>query len=65
VKQAEQLAASVGGRLNPPQLRWKYLWIEKTLGYQAAHRAQFLLPNALRSWDRVMFQLEGQEASQH
>ncbi len=64
VQQAEQLAASVGGRLVPPKLRWKYAWIQKIWSYDAAKRAQFFLPNlksrALRSWDRAMFQLKCQ-----
>jgi hypothetical protein len=66
VKQAEDLAASVGGKLEMPRLRWKYVWIEKILGYEAAKRAQFFLPGvkgrALRAWDQAMFQLEGRKA---
>jgi glycosyltransferase involved in cell wall biosynthesis len=69
VKQAQELAASVGGRLETPRLRWKYAWIEKILGYETAQRAQYVLPNlkanALRSWDRVMFQLEGPPPARH
>ncbi len=67
VRQAEQLAASVGGRLTPPKLRWKYAWIEKFRGYDAAKRAQFFLPNlkeqALRRWDEAMFRLERRKDS--
>jgi glycosyltransferase involved in cell wall biosynthesis len=66
VKQAEELAASVGGRLETPRLRRKYVWVQKILGYEAARRAQFFLPGlkgrALRAWDRAMFQLEGRKA---
>jgi hypothetical protein len=62
MKQAESLAASVGGLLEPPKLRWKYAWIQKLWGYDAARRAQFFLPNfkarALSSWDKAMFRLE-------
>lgn len=66
VEQAQKLAASVGGKLEMPRLRWKYIWIEKILGYEAAKRAQFFLPGvkgrALRAWDRAMFQLESRKA---
>ncbi len=37
------LAAELGGRLEPPQLGWKYYPLEKTLGPRAAR-------NAMRNW---------------
>lgn len=67
VEQAQKLAATVGGRLEMPRLRWKYAWIEKIFGYEAAKRAQFFLPNlkerAVSSWDRAMFNLERRKAA--
>jgi glycosyltransferase involved in cell wall biosynthesis/peptidoglycan/xylan/chitin deacetylase (PgdA/CDA1 family) len=36
VKQAEQMAAELGGQLRPPQLSWKYSWIKSTFGWEAA-----------------------------
>ena len=36
VKQAEQIAAALGGQLRPPQLSWKYSWIRKAFGWEAA-----------------------------
>jgi len=61
-KQAEQLAASLGGRLEMPRLRPKYAWMEKFLGYEKAKRAQFILPQyksrILRRWDKAMFDWE-------
>jgi glycosyltransferase involved in cell wall biosynthesis/peptidoglycan/xylan/chitin deacetylase (PgdA/CDA1 family) len=36
VKQAEQIAAELGGGLRPPQLSWKYAWIKATFGWEAA-----------------------------
>jgi len=61
-KQAEELAASLGGRLELPRLRWKYAWIQSLWGYEKAKRAQFILPQykalALRRWDKIMFDLE-------
>jgi glycosyltransferase involved in cell wall biosynthesis len=54
---AERLAESLGGRLQPPQLRWKYAWLENILGRPAAARAQQSLPYlklaVQRSWDRA------------
>ena len=36
VKQAEQIAAALGGQLRPPQLSWKYSWIKTAFGWEAA-----------------------------
>jgi glycosyltransferase involved in cell wall biosynthesis len=59
----EALAASLGGRLEAPQMSWKYAWIEKTLGWQAANVTQMRYNQwkikILRTWDRVAFQIEG------
>lgn len=63
VKEAQQLAAELGGRLNPPDLSWKYRWLQKIFGWPAARAAQVNYnewkASALRSWDRLMFRLEG------
>jgi glycosyltransferase involved in cell wall biosynthesis len=61
VQKLETLAASLGGRLEPPRLRWKYAWIKPLLGWSAAKKAQFALPqlkaSLLRSWDKAMYHL--------
>lgn len=65
VEQAEKLAVSLGGRLKPPGLRWKYAWIQKVWGYEAAKHAQFLLPDlksrVLRAWDKALYRFERQK----
>jgi glycosyltransferase involved in cell wall biosynthesis len=62
ITQAQQLAATLGHKLDLPGVRPKYRWIEQLFGRSNANRAQVLLPNlktsALRSWDKAMFQLE-------
>lgn len=62
VKQAYQLAADLGGKLEIPRLRWKYRWLQPIFGYDFAKRAQFLLPairwSVARSWDEALFVLE-------
>jgi len=59
----EALAASLGGRVGPPKLSWKYAWIQKTLGWRAAVALQAnyneLKSNIVRTCDKVAFQLEG------
>jgi glycosyltransferase involved in cell wall biosynthesis len=69
VEQAQQLAASVGGRLDLPKLRWKYAWIEKIWGCEKARQMQFLLPQikteALRRWDKAMYHLENRKPARH
>jgi glycosyltransferase involved in cell wall biosynthesis len=58
VKQAEQLAATLGGRLELPRLSWKYAWIQKGFGWPLAKRAQILTPQCkwsmIRSWDKAL-----------
>jgi glycosyltransferase involved in cell wall biosynthesis len=62
VEQAQQLAATLGGGLKLPQLRWKYAWLEKISNRKIANQAQVSLPNfktfLIRSWDKAMFNLE-------
>jgi len=66
VEQAQKLAASVGGRLEIPRLRWKYAWMQKIWGYEKAWRVQFLLPRfkseCLRHWDKVLSNFESRNA---
>ena len=59
VKQLEQLAATLGGRLEvPPPLSWKYAWIQKGFGWPLAKRAKLLMPRCrwslIRSWDKAV-----------
>jgi len=62
VEQAQQLAATLGGGLELPQLRRKYAWLEKIANRKIASQAQVALPNfktfLTRSWDKAMFHLE-------
>jgi glycosyltransferase involved in cell wall biosynthesis len=66
-EEAQQLAAKLGGRIHPPNLSWKYRWIQKTLGWSAARRAQLNYnewkTSVLRSWDKMMFWLERHAAN--
>jgi len=52
VRQAHQLAADVGGKLEVPRLSWKYSWIEKVFGWRVAKRAQVFLPAVRWSVER-------------
>jgi GT2 family glycosyltransferase len=62
VQELEKLAASLGGRLEVPRLRWKYAWIKPLLGWGAAKKAQIVFPllkvSLLRFWDKTMYQLD-------
>lgn len=62
ILQIQQLAQSLGGSVGLPRLSWKYSWIEKLFGRQAANRAQASLPvfkmSLVRSWDKIMHQFE-------
>jgi glycosyltransferase involved in cell wall biosynthesis len=62
VHEAQQLAASLGGRLFLPEASWKYAWIEKLFGFAAAKHVQLYYnrakSSALRAWDKMMYSLE-------
>ncbi len=64
VKQAEELAASLGGRLDvPPRLTWKYALIRKGFGWPLTKRAQIFLRrrrvSIVRSWDKALSRFDG------
>ncbi|MGB8987948.1 MAG: glycosyltransferase family A protein, partial [Candidatus Sulfotelmatobacter sp.] len=65
VVELQSLAAELQGRLEEPQLRWKYAWMKPLFGWKAAHHAQTVLPRMrasfARDWDKAMFKLEGRE----
>ena len=62
VRELERLAAELQGALEVPRLRWKYSWIKPIFGYEAAKRAQMVLPNVkaslFRRWDKAMCKFE-------
>jgi glycosyltransferase involved in cell wall biosynthesis len=59
VREAELLAREMGGKLKPPQLTWKYAWIQRTFGWKLAKAAQRMLPrlreNATCAFDRFLY----------
>jgi glycosyltransferase involved in cell wall biosynthesis len=67
VEEAQQLAATLGGRLSIPNTSWKYAWIEKLFGFAAAKHTQFYYNQvksfALRAWDKMMFSVDHRSGS--
>jgi glycosyltransferase involved in cell wall biosynthesis len=65
VQQADQMATELGGQLGPPHLPWKYAWIQRAFGWNAAKRVQLWVPGVRwaleRWWDKVLFRLENQK----
>jgi len=63
MREAQQLAAMLGGRLEIPKLSWKYLWIQRLFGFVVAKRASqrwnHYKSSVMRSWDKALFRLEG------
>jgi hypothetical protein len=49
VTRAQESAKELGGRLETPKLRRKYVWIGALLGRRLGRRAEVLLPR-VRSW---------------
>jgi len=66
VSELQAIAAELQGHLGIPRLRWKYAWMEPIFGFEAAKRAQMVLPqlkaSVVRSWDKAMYRLETREA---
>lgn len=62
VKEAERIASELGGRLEVPQLPWKYNWLKSIFGWKVAKQAQVTLPairwSLARSLDKAMFLLQ-------
>jgi hypothetical protein len=67
MQQAQQLAASLGGRLSVPKSSWKYSWIEKLFGWavarQICQRWNECKSYIIRSCDKVLFCLERQHVA--
>jgi len=63
VKQLQELAATLGGHLEVPQLPSKYAWIRKLFGWKATKRARRYYNRrksaAMRFWDKIFFHLKG------
>ena len=62
VRKAEQLAESLGGKLEEPRMSWKYDWVRAAFGWRAAREAQLLLTrfrgNLRIDYDWVLSRLE-------
>ena len=57
-QQLQELAATLGGRLEAPQLRAKYRWLQPLVGRKAAKQAQCFFPRVkwrlIGFWDRAL-----------
>ena len=61
VGSAQQLAKELGGRLEPPQLNWKYSWIKLLFGWAVTKQLQAIIPRLkwlfVKSWDKALFRV--------
>jgi glycosyltransferase involved in cell wall biosynthesis len=66
VEELRNLAKELGGSLEAPQLRWKYVWLKPLFGYRFAKDTQMVLPllrqSFGRSLDKVAYQLQGRKS---
>jgi glycosyltransferase involved in cell wall biosynthesis len=64
----QALAANLGGRLEEPELGWKYAWIKPIFRFEAAKWAHVTLPelkaSLLRRWDKAMYLIGGRSSTQ-
>ena len=67
VKEMQQRAEELGGKLSVPKLSWKYSWIESIFGRALASRAQVFLSQSkwsfARLWDKALFRLANRDSS--
>jgi glycosyltransferase involved in cell wall biosynthesis len=65
LNQAEEMAASLGGKLQMPRLSWKAGLVSMLIGRQQAKRAKTLQARIkwalIRGWDRMLFQIESRK----
>jgi Glycosyl transferase family 2/Polysaccharide deacetylase len=66
VEQAKQVAADLGGQLQPPHLSWKYSWIKEAFGWEVAKNTaihmreiRWSLENSL---DKTISRVRGQNS---
>ena len=68
VKQAEELAASLGGKLSPPQLSWKAALFSSIFGRRQMKRAQAILVrirwSLIQWWDKMLFQIDARKSTE-
>jgi O-antigen/teichoic acid export membrane protein/glycosyltransferase involved in cell wall biosynthesis len=66
VKEMEETARELGGRLEPPRLSWKYSWMLRVFGWGPTKRFRMAVPRvkwtAQRQWDKVLFSLRTRSA---
>jgi glycosyltransferase involved in cell wall biosynthesis len=59
VEKAQQLAATLGRKLELPRVSWKYAWIKMMFGWRSAKQVQLRYNKAklsvVRSWDKALF----------
>jgi glycosyltransferase involved in cell wall biosynthesis len=62
VAEMNRIAEELGGRLEEPQLRWKFAWMRPVFGWGIAKRAQLELPHIKATWqrkiDKTLYQRE-------
>jgi glycosyltransferase involved in cell wall biosynthesis len=67
VEELRKLAEELGGRLEPPPLRWKYAWLKPLFGYRFAKEVQTALPllrhSLTRCWDKYAYELQRGKSS--
>jgi glycosyltransferase involved in cell wall biosynthesis len=66
VQELQRMASELHGRLEEPQLRWKYGWMKPIFGWKTAKSVQNGLPQLkgswLRRWDKAMYRLETRQS---
>ena len=65
VQQLQQLAATLGGRLEAPQLSWKYAWLRDLFGWKLTKRFRLFYNRSksvgMRAWDKAVSSLEAKD----
>ena len=68
VQEMQELAISLGGHLDPPQLRSKYGWLRSLMGYEAAEISTSRFPHIkaalISHCDKLLYRLESMVQSE-
>jgi glycosyltransferase involved in cell wall biosynthesis len=61
VREMQEIATALGGKLESPELPWKYSWIQAIFGWELAKRVRAFAPQIkwqfITSWDGMLFRI--------
>jgi hypothetical protein len=63
IRRAEEMAESLGSKLQLPELSWKTTWLSPVFGLERAKRVHMAMSGikwaTIRQWDKTLFRIGG------